>query len=294
MAAIQKLRIAHPGLDLTKGVGPGDEEDVGRGRPPEPVSRSSVSERVGRAVAVHLNVRCHERGAVRDGQRHHREAVGRRDVRRLAVRRNPGRDEQHPFESEGAAGGLRDVEVAQVDGVERAAEQAAAGHAAGGSACEATCFHIASSSLGSPSPVAAEMRIERHLQLLQMLLDLLQPLRLVERIDLVRHRDARLVRQRHRGVVAGAGELLELTHDHVEVFHRIAPRARRHVDHMHQHLRPFEMREELRPQAVTLMRAFDQAWHVGDDKRAVAGEFDDPEVRCERRERVIGDFRTRF
>ena len=73
------------------------------------------------------------------------------------------------------------------------------------------------------------------------------------------------------------------------------PVARRHVDHVHQHLRPFEVREELRAEAVAVMRAFDQARARRRRRNdAVAAQLDDAEIRRERRERVVGDLRPRL
>ena len=55
------------------------------------------------------------------------------------------------------------------------------------------------------------------------------------------------------------GKQLELPHDDVVVFDRIASARRRHVDEVHEHLGPLEMAEEPVAQPVSRMRAFDQA-----------------------------------
>ena len=72
----------------------------------------------------------------------------------------------------------------------------------------------------------------------------LEPLGLVERIDLV---------GRHQSAAARSSlrlEQLQLAPDDVEVVHRVAARRRRHVDEVDQHLRALEVAEELVAEAV--------------------------------------------
>ena len=88
------------------------------------------------------------------------------------------------------------------------------------------------------------------------------------------------------------GNSVELPPDDVEVLDRIAAGGRRDVDEVHQHLRPLEMAQEPMPQPMPLVRAFNQAGHVGDDERALARQTHDAEIGHERRERVVGDLRA--
>ena len=98
----------------------------------------------------------------------------------------------------------------------------------------------------------------------------LQPVGIVERVDLVRRDDHRLVLQLLAGGVA-AGKQRQLAHDHVEVLDRIAAARRRDVDEVDQHLGAFEVAQEAVAEAVARVRAFDQPGHVGDDEAPVAG-----------------------
>ena len=79
----------------------------------------------------------------------------------------------------------------------------------------------------------------------------------------------RLVASATARLVPGAGEQLQFAADDFEVLDRIAAGRRRHVDDVHQHLGAFEVRQELRAEAVAEMRALDQPRHVGDDEAAV-------------------------
>ena len=113
---------------------------------------------------------------------------------------------------------------------------------------------------------------------LQMRAQALEPGRIVQRVDLVRGDDDRLVLQPFaRGVAPG--EQRELARDHVEILDRIAPSRRRHVDDVHEDAGPLEMAQEPMAEAVALVRPLDQSRHVGDDERAIAREADDAEVR---------------
>ena len=113
------------------------------------------------------------------------------------------------------------------------------------------------------------------MSLSHVLRQLRQPFRLVERVDLVGHDDARLGGQPGGGFVAAAFEELQLARDDVEVVDRVATRGGRHVDDVRQHFRALEVREELRAEADARMRAFDEAGHVGDDEAAVAAQVHD-------------------
>jgi hypothetical protein len=61
---------------------------------------------------------------------------------------------------------------------------------------------------------------------------------------------------------------------------------------MDEHFRPLEMAEEPVPEPVSFVRPCDEARHVGHDERAFAMEADHTEVRDERRERIVRDFRA--
>ncbi len=87
-------------------------------------------------------------------------------------------------------------------------------------------------------------------------------------------------------------ESTQLVADRVEVLDRVAAGRARDVDEVHEDLRALDVPQELMPETVALVRALDQAGHVGDDEAAVAAERDDAEVRRQRRERIVGDLRT--
>ena len=67
----------------------------------------------------------------------------------------------------------------------------------------------------------------------------------------------------------------------------------RRVDHVDEHPRALEVREELVAEPDALARALDQARDVGDDELAPVGRLDRAEHRLQRRERVVGDLRPR-
>ena len=117
-----------------------------------------------------------------------------------------------------------------------------------------------------------------------------QPRWIIERVDLVRGHDHRLVleaaRRTHRG-----REKLELTHDHIVVVHRLTSARRGDVDEVNQHLGPLEMTQEAVAETLAVVRPFDQSGDVGNDEAALAGKADDAQVRAEGRERVVGDLR---
>ena len=75
------------------------------------------------------------------------------------------------------------------------------------------------------------------------------------------------------GLAASVGvEELQLAAHGVEILDRVAAGRARDVDQVDQHLRAFEMAEELVAEAEAAMRAFDQPGHVGDDEAAVVAE----------------------
>ena len=295
VAAIQKLRIAHPRLDLTKGVGAGDEKE--RGRIFAGVSQADPAWR-----SYRTDRRCPSRRRRRRSRGRFATASATIAKRWAADASGGGRcggtragHDQDPIECQGAAGGFGHVEVAHMDGIERAAEQAAPRHATGDSTCRATSRHIASSSFGTPSPVAAEIGIERHFQFLHVLLEALEPVRLVERIDLVRGRDLRLVCARATAVSsAGPANCSSSRRITVEVFDRIAPvpttrrRSGGRAPSCARGARGTSCRahgRDARPQSAPARRR----------RRTIdRPKVDDAEIRRERGEGVVGDFRTRF
>ena len=129
-------------------------------------------------------------------------------------------------------------------------------------------------------------------RVLQMRAQPLEPLRFVERVDLVGGDDDRLVGEPLARRVT-SGEELQLARDDLVVVHRIPSARRRDVDDMHQHLGAFEMAQEPRAEAVPGVRALDQPGDVRDDERPISREADDAEIRRQRRERVVGDLRPR-
>ena len=74
-------------------------------------------------------------------------------------------------------------------------------------------------------------------------------------------------------------EQLELLAHRVEILDRVAAARARHVHQVHEHLRPIEVPQELVPEPLAAMRAFDQAGHVGDDEAAIVAQPHDAEVR---------------
>src|SRR5581483_7779417 len=79
----------------------------------------------------------------------------------------------------------------------------------------------------------------------------------------------------------------------LEIVDGIASARAGHVDEVDEHFGAFEMSQELMAEPEAAVRAFDQSRHVGDHKAPVVAETYDAEVRRQRGERIIGDFRTR-
>ena len=79
----------------------------------------------------------------------------------------------------------------------------------------------------------------------------------------------------------------------VEVLDGIAARRAGHVNEMHEHLRPLDVPKKLVPEAVAFVRALDQPGDVCDDEAAIVAQRDDAQVWHERGERIVGDLRAR-
>ena len=188
----------------------------------------------------------------------------------------------------------RHVQMAEMNGIEGAAQQA-------------DCHQLRDDSTdrGHLTPHRFEQRrqalardgrdrVERDLLFLQVLLKPLRAARGRRARRSCSRRRSEACRQGLRPCqVAGAGKQLQFAADDVEILDRVAAAGRRDVDHVHQDLGSFQVREELRAQAVSLVRAFDQARDVGHDERPVIAQLHDAEVRRQRRERVVGDLRPR-
>ena len=130
-----------------------------------------------------------------------------------------------------------------------------------------------------PAPVAAETRVDRDDPIV---LDA-EHRRLRQQVDLVQHDhlwqlvEARAVR-------------LELVLDRGPALGRLAVGG---VDHVDEHARPLQMREELVSEPRALARALDQARDVGDGQLPAVRRVDGAEDRRDRRERVLRDLRLR-
>ena len=68
------------------------------------------------------------------------------------------------------------------------------------------------------------------------------------------------------------------------------PRA---VHQMHEDARALDVAQEAIAEPGARVGAFDEAGHVDHDERLVGRQADDAELRFERRERIVRDFRTR-
>src|SRR4051812_11176306 len=73
-------------------------------------------------------------------------------------------------------------------------------------------------------------------------------------------------------------EQRELALDRIEIVNWISPRLPGHINEVDEHLRPIEMLQESIAEAVTLVSAFNQARHVGDDEAAIAAQRYDAEI----------------
>ena len=112
-------------------------------------------------------------------------------------------------------------------------------------------------------------------------------------IDLVEHDDARTIGNRNRAhrqlqLVRVLGELM---FERVVVGHRVAVGFEgRAVDHMHDDFGTLDMAQEFQAKPLAFGGARDQTRHIRDGVPVIAGH-DHAEIRHQRGERVIGDFR---
>src|SRR3712207_2346193 len=79
--------------------------------------------------------------------------------------------------------------------------------------------------------------------------------------------------------------------DGVEGFYRIAARGPGNDDEVDQHLRAFNVPQELMSEPVSFVGAFDQSRDVRNDEAAFAAQRDDAKVRRQCREWVISNLR---
>ena len=86
---------------------------------------------------------------------------------------------------------------------------------------------------------------------------------------------------------------LELAANRVEIVYGIASGGARHVDEVHEDLRPLEMPQELVAQTEAAMRALDETRNVGEHEAAIVAQPDDAEIGRQRRERIVGDLGSR-
>ena len=93
---------------------------------------------------------------------------------------------------------------------------------------------------------------------------------------------------------AEAGQFAE---NHFHILHNVSAATRvRHIDQMDQQARALDVPQELRPQARTGVRAFDQAGNVGDHKTDFVlgiAHRDHAEIGLQSSERIVGDLRPR-
>ena len=98
-------------------------------------------------------------------------------------------------------------------------------------------------------------------------------------------------------VLAATAEVRKFVRDHAEIFHGIGTTRRiRNIDQMRQHARALNVAQELDAQSRAQMRAFDQPWHVGDNKGLLLGllaDGDHAEIGFQRGEWIIGDLGPR-
>src|ERR1017187_6329238 len=91
-------------------------------------------------------------------------------------------------------------------------------------------------------------------------------------------------------VVAEAGEFF---HHGFEILHRVAAGGIGNVYQVSQQAGALDVAEELNAEAVTEVRAFDQAGNIGDHEAAEIRELGHAEVGFKRGEGVVGDFGPR-
>src|SRR5439155_1593008 len=85
-------------------------------------------------------------------------------------------------------------------------------------------------------------------------------------VHLVRGDQLRLARKRRL-------KKLELAANRIEIVYGIASGGARHVDEVHEDLRPLEMPQELVAQTEAAMRALDETRNVGENEAAIVGSF---------------------
>src|ERR1043165_2244095 len=120
----------------------------------------------------------------------------------------------------------------------------------------------------------------------RFLLQRLQSLRLVERIDLCGNH--KLWSRRQLLVVRR-----ELAIHRFVISSCIPSRNRRNIHEMQQQLRAPDVSQKTISQTRTRVRAFDQSRYIGNHESTKVTEIDYTEMRLERRERVVGNLRTR-
>ena len=67
--------------------------------------------------------------------------------------------------------------------------------------------------------------------------------------------------------------------------------VRREIDEMHEHGAALDVPQKLVAEAVSFVCAFDETRNIGNDECLLVIRFDDAEVRDERGEWIVGDFR---
>ena len=263
---------------------------ISAGAKPRSRNRRSVSVVYDGASTRSSRSDARQPGPPGDGDRDHREAVVARGDRRHPVRRDVGRDDVEAIQRERAHRGVAHVHVALVDRIERAAEDADAARrhemARPASPAGASERQTASSSAGTPSPVTPEIRKHGSPRAAA------RASRLFTRVS--SSTASILLAATICGFAASVGWKSSSSRRTVSRSSTGSRPARaRDVHDVHEHLRPLEVPQELVPEAVAAVRAFDQPGHVGDDEAAVVAQADDAQVRRQRRERVVGDLRPR-
>jgi hypothetical protein len=160
MCHLEDGGILPPGFNFREGVHTRDEKNLPRfqAAPVMPLQRFRRVRRAGRAQFL---LACDETfDAVHGERRHCKSMEWRRDRLQRPMRRDVRGDHQHGIEAERSPRRAGCVQMAAMDWIERAAEDADAfDHAFDDTSVEGlalTAVHMASSNAGTPSPVAAE------------------------------------------------------------------------------------------------------------------------------------------
>ena len=141
-------------------------------------------------------------------------------------------------------------------------------------------------------PVAEEIAVKFKAAFRGKSAQLFEVLAIGRGVELGRHDDHRLLRQRR----AEGGELAL---DDFEIVHRVAIVRIARIHQMRDQPRALDVLQEADAQPDAFVRAFDQARHIGDHKRAAIARRrvgiggNDAQVRLERGERIRGDLRPR-